>query len=102
MDVEKTVQFILEMQAQHAIAIQKLDEQMASHEGRMAALETSVTTVTDLVGRLAHAEIRLVERMEQLAGQMGDLGESQAHTDQRLNAMIDIVDKLIRRNGSPQ
>ena len=107
MDVEKTMQFILEMQAQHAIAIQKLDEQMARHEarfaqhdGRLTRLEASVATVTDLVGRLAQAEIRLVERMDRLAQEMERLGKSQAHTDRRLDALIDIVDKLIQRNGS--
>ena len=36
------------------------------HEERIAKLETSVATVTDLVGRLGQAEIRLVERMEKV------------------------------------
>lgn len=31
---------------------------------------------------------------------MDRLTESQAHTDQRLDALIDVVDKLVRRNGS--
>ena len=52
MDIEKTMQFIVEMQAQRAIAIQKLDEQMANYETRLANLEGSMATFTDLVGRL--------------------------------------------------
>jgi len=107
MNVEKTMQFILDMQAQLTASAQKHDERLsrlesvaAQHDERLTRLEASVATVTDLVGRLAQAEIRLVERMDRLAQEMERLGESQAYTDQRLNALIDIVDKLIQRNGS--
>ncbi len=96
------MQFILETQA-------RLEATASQHDERLARLETSLTTVsnslntvsdslntvTDLVGRLAQAEIRLVERMDRLA-------ESQAQTDQRLDILIDVVDKLVRRNGSPR
>jgi hypothetical protein len=51
-DIERTMQFILETQARLEASVEKHDEQIA--------------TVTDLVGRLAQAEIRLVERMEAL------------------------------------
>jgi hypothetical protein len=40
--------------------------------------------------------------MDQLAGRMDQLAESGTHTDQRLNALIDVVDKLISRNGHDQ
>lgn len=92
MDIERTMLFILEMQAKHAAAIQKHDEEIARNFGQIAELSRKVDTVTDLVGRVAQAEIRLVERMDKLA-------DSQSHTDQRLDALIDVVDKLIRRNG---
>ncbi len=92
MDVEKTMQFILETQAH-------LEAVAAQHDERLSRLEASVATVTDLVGRLAQAEIRLVERMDRLAQEMERLGKSQTHADQRLDALIDIVDKLTRRNG---
>ena len=93
MDVEKTMQFILETQARleasaagHAERLARLEAAMAQHEGRLAKLETYIATVTDLVGRLAQAEIHMVERMND--------------TDERLNALIDVVDKLIRRDGA--
>jgi len=102
MDIEKTMQFILDTQArleatasQHDERLAKLETSLARLETSVARLETSVSALTDLVGRLAQAEIRLVERMDRLA-------ESQAHTDQRLDILIDVVDKLVRRNGSPR
>ncbi|HEX5483135.1 MAG TPA: hypothetical protein VFZ08_10985 [Terriglobia bacterium] len=92
MDIERTMQFILDMQAKHSAAVQRHDEEIARNSEQIAELGRKIDTVTDLVGRLAQAEIRLVERMDELAG-------AQAHSDQRLDALIDVVDKLIRRNG---
>jgi uncharacterized coiled-coil protein SlyX len=95
MDIDKTMQFILDTQARLEATASQHDERLARLETSLARLETSVSTLTDLVGHLAQAEIRLVERMDRLA-------ESQAHTDQRLNILIDVVDKLVHRNGSPR
>lgn len=99
MDIEKTMQFILDMQAKHSAAVQRHDEQIARNSEQIAELGRKIDTVTDLVGRLAQAEIRLVERMNQLGERMDQLAGAQAHSDQRLDALIDVVDKLIRRNG---
>jgi uncharacterized coiled-coil protein SlyX len=88
--------FILDTQA-------RLEAMAGQHDERLAKLEVSVATVSDLVGRLAQAELRLAERMDQLTERVDRLVEEQAHTDQRLNSLIDVVDKLVRRNGgSPQ
>ncbi len=89
MDIEKTMEFILAVQA-------RLETSAQGHEERIAKLESSVATVTDLVGRLAQAEIRLVERMD--AG-FQELRELHADTQYKLNALIETVDKLVRRDG---
>jgi predicted nucleic acid-binding Zn-ribbon protein len=106
MDIEKTMQFILEVQARLEASAQAHDERLArleasaqGHEDRVAKLESSVATVTDLVGRLAQAEIRLAERMD--AG-FQQLREVQTSTEYKLNALIDTVDKLVRRDGHKQ
>jgi hypothetical protein len=96
MDIEKAMQFIL---AAHA----RLEASAQGHEERIAKVESSVATVTDLVGRLAQAEIRLVEHMEGMSERMDtgfrQIREVQSHTEYKLNALIDTVDKLVRRNG---
>lgn len=82
------MQFIVEHQAQLAARTDSLAERVKEHDDRLAKLETSVATVTDLVGRLAQAEIRLVERMDALA-------DVQKNTEERLNALIGVVEKYI-------
>ena len=103
MDIEKTMEFILAMQAKHEASVQKHDEQIAKnseqiakHDEQIARLESAVASLTDLVGRLAQTEIRLAERMT--AG-FQDLRELHANTESKLNALIDTVDKLVRHNG---
>lgn len=103
MDVEKTMEFILVTQARLEASAAAHDERLArleasaqGHEERIAKLEASVATVTDLVGRLAQAEIRLAEHMT--AG-FQELRELHANTEYKLNSLIDTVDKLVRRDG---
>ncbi len=96
MDIEKTMEFILAVQARLETSVQKHDEQIAKLESSVAKLESSVATVTDVVGRLAQSQIRLTERMD--AG-FQELRELHADTQYKLNALIETVDKLVRRNG---
>jgi Asp-tRNA(Asn)/Glu-tRNA(Gln) amidotransferase C subunit len=93
MDIERTMEFILRAQAKHEASIQKHDEEIAE-------LRSSIASVSDLVGRLAQAEIHLVERMERMTSGFQELREIQANTESKLNALIETVDKLIRKNGN--
>ena len=91
MDIEKTIQFILNTQA-------KIEVSAQGHEGRIAKLEASMAIASDLIGRLAQAEIRLAERMDQMVAGFQEVKEIQATGEYKLNALIDTVDKLIRRD----
>lgn len=73
------------------------EEQLTRIEASVAGLTAQVAGVTDLVGRLAQAELRRVERMDSLAGRMDALAESQARTDRRLDALIGVVDRRLRQ-----
>jgi hypothetical protein len=53
MDIAKTIQFILDTQAHLEATASQHDERLARLETSIATLGTSVSTVTDLVGRLA-------------------------------------------------
>ena len=92
MDIEKTIEFILGAQARLEASVQK-------HDVQIATLGSSVATLTDLVGRLAQAEIRLTERMERMAAGFQELRELQANTEYKLNVLIDTVDRLVHRDG---
>lgn len=106
MDLERAMQFILDAQAQQAATLQHHAETMQEHAEIMRAnakkldahtdalrdLDGRLATVTDLVGRLAQAELRLVADMRAA-------DERSKAADERLNALIEIVDQVIRRNG---
>ncbi|MGH9543543.1 MAG: hypothetical protein ACRD2H_16890 [Terriglobales bacterium] len=117
MDVERTMQFILDAQArqaaslqahaaflqEHAANLQKHDAVMQKHAATLQvhaeALrknDQQIATITDLFGRLAKAELRLVDDVRSLRR---DAEARMNALDERLNILIDTADKLIRRNG---
>jgi peptidoglycan hydrolase CwlO-like protein len=83
----------------------------ANSNAKIAALaDAQIQTqeaLVKLTGNVAEIAARMVElvgkvdelagRMDELAGTMDELAESQKHTDQRLDALIDIVRE--QRNG---
>ena len=64
MDLERTMQFIVEQQAQFWSSVQKHDEQIADMRAAAAKHDEQIATLTDLIGRVAKAEIRLTELMQ--------------------------------------
>lgn len=82
MEIEKTMQFILETQAYLGASVKKHDEQLArnaeqiaKNSEQIAKNSEQIAAVTGLVGRVAQAEIRLVERMEKVEGSQQKLFE---------------------------
>ena len=113
MDLEKTMQFIIEQQAQFSADIQQLKEidaalgkrmdqasqRMDRVEGGIASLLQaqfkqleSVNNVVDSVGRLSQAQQRTEENLDNLA-------QAQQRTEENLNSLIKIVDGVVRRNN---
>jgi chromosome segregation ATPase len=101
-EIERTIQFILQHEAQVFARIDRLSEASERHEKAIERHDNQISQLTDLVGRLAQAEIRLVERMDTLAERMDALAErmdamAAAHkeTDERLKALIVTVERYI-------
>jgi len=88
------IDFIVNNQAQFSADIQQLKELHKDAEKRMTKLE-------DVCLRLGNALVNLADRAVETTTsfdtKMAALAESQAHTDQRLSALIDIV--MADRNG---
>ena len=107
-EIQRTMEFILQQQAQFAANIQRLQEERFDDNSRFVRLEESFELLVRLAensdSRLDLANTR-VDRLESilennlttLGTRMQALAESQLHTDQRLNALIDIVRE--DRNG---
>ena len=101
-DIRKTMEFILEQQAQFAVNIQRLQEERARDNARLARLEESFLLLVQLAqttdSRLdriesttAAIESRIESTTATLESNMAALAAAQTHADERLSALIDIV-----------
>ena len=82
-DRQRTIDFILEQQAQFAVNIEALREAQARTDAAVGALATQVQNIA-----------RQQEHINEVVAVIAD---SQQHTDERLNALIDVVQQ--GRNG---
>ena len=103
-EIQKTMEFILEQQAQFAVNIQRLQEEQLRESPRVVRLEDSFQLLVQLAEtthtRLDTLESNMVQvgaNMVKLQANMAALAEAQAHSDARLSALIDIVRE--GRNG---
>lgn len=108
-EIRKTMEFILEQQAQFAANIQHLQEERAKDNPRLNRLEESFLLLVQLAqttdNRLdriesstAALELRIESSTAALESNMAALAAAQTHTDERLSALIDIVRE--GRNGN--
>jgi len=107
-EMQKTMQFILEQQAQFAINIQKLEEEQTKAAARMTQIEGAIVSVVSLIGKLTTAQEQLAEAQKQAGTKIAELAEAQKqtdeqlrHTDGRLSVLINMVERYFsdRRNG---
>lgn len=96
-DIQRQMDFIVNQQAQFSTDIQQLKELHAQAETRISRIENVVLT-------LGNHTITLTERVAEIATaqaiadtRIAELAEYQTHTEQKLNALIDIVRE--ERNG---
>ncbi|CAN5352602.1 hypothetical protein BH18ACI2_BH18ACI2_04410 [soil metagenome] len=110
-EMQKTMQFILEQQAQFTVGMQELKEAHAGSEKRITQLEGAMVGVVNMFGKLTEAQIRQAEAQKISDTKMAELAEAQKqtdeqmrHTDERLSALINVVERYFsdRRNGKPQ
>ena len=106
MDIEKTTQYLLEQQA-------RFDARQAEFEAYRAKFEKDVSTINDILLRVAAAQertneilVRAVEKHVELAEKHGELAEehkklSRLHesSETRLNALIAAVDRHIENHN---
>ncbi len=91
-NVESRMNFIIEQQAQFAAGIQLLKE-------RQADTLRLVEANTGMIHQLVDVTMSLAHHGEETDRRIRELADPGAHTDRRLDALIDIVNKLARRNG---
>ncbi len=99
MEVEKTIEFILEQQAQLVVRLDQLTEvhqRLAQNQLGLSEIQSRqqemINAVITVVGQLANEQRNFVQDLRELR-------EAQQQTQQNLNALIKVVDDLIRRDG---
>lgn len=76
-DMQKTMQFILEQQAQFAVNLQKTEERVARLEENMAEMARSQTHMNEVVAVMA---------------------DTHTHTEEKLDAFIGVLERYISSN----
>ncbi|HEU4594395.1 MAG TPA: hypothetical protein VFS10_04430 [Pyrinomonadaceae bacterium] len=95
-EIQRVMEFIIKQQESFAEGMEQMRELHAQAEGRISQLEVATVHLYNSMSELAKSQIALTEKMAVLAEAQAQLNESLAHTDQRVNALIDILDQ--RRN----
>jgi len=103
MDVERTIHFLLKNQARMDARMDakfaKADARFIKAEKRLDRLEQVVAQNNRIVSQLVRYGVSLRSNVRRIDRALADLAEKQAETDEKLNALIDIVDQSMRRNG---
>ena len=94
-ELQKMMEFVIQRQEVFA-------ENMDKAEKRMSRLERGFVAVFDLVNETAKLQKELTESQTELRAKHEELVEAQKNTDERLNVLINVVEKFIseKRNGS--
>jgi hypothetical protein len=95
MDVEKTMQFILEVQASTDIRLEKLAERTAALEAAQAVQAHHLNQFAELTATWAQ---RVEGRMDRLDANVSETTESVKALTENMNALIKVVDGLVRRD----
>jgi prophage DNA circulation protein len=92
-EIQRTMEFIIKQQESFSENMEQLRDAHAKGEARLSRLEAAFVNLYNTVAEIGKAQKELTEKVSELA-------ESQAHTDQRINVLIDILNE--GRNGKSQ
>ena len=85
-EIQKVMEFIIKQQESFAENMEQLRVSHVMAEERISQLETATVNLYNTTTELGKAQIELTLKMAELA-------EAQAHTEQRLNVVIDIIER---------
>jgi peptidoglycan hydrolase CwlO-like protein len=108
-EMERAITFVLEQQAQLNTSVDRLRETVSTMAEKVDLMAEKVDLMAGNIGRLAEKVDRNAEGITALLAiaemherEITENREAQARTDERLNALIDTVERYIseRRNGN--
>jgi hypothetical protein len=90
-EIQKLTEFIIKQQESFAESMGQMRDSHVRAEERISKLETAVVGLFSVVTDIGKAQKVLTESVTQLAEAQAQLTESLAHTDQRVNVLIDVI-----------
>ena len=91
-DIEGTIQFILESQARAEIRMEKYETRVDAHETRVDAMEKRLDRRMDAITKLLQQGMRLLiqtdTKLKELTRTQKELAQAQKETDRSLKAFI--------------
>jgi disulfide oxidoreductase YuzD len=94
-ETQKTMQFILQQQAQFAADIQQLRESQKESVEFQAEVVKAQQRGEERIIQLENVVLRLVSIVEKMADTQAHTYQSQSETDERLNNLITVVERFI-------
>lgn len=98
-EIQKVMEFIIKQQESFAEGMERMRMSQEMAEERISQLEAAAIHLYNAAAELnrSHADLNVAQR--NLTVKMTELAEAQAHTEQRLNVIIDIIEQ--GRGGTP-
>ena len=99
-ELRKIMEFIIKRQESFADGMERMRRSQEMAEERIGQLETAAIHLYNATAELNKSQTELNLAHRNLTAKMTELAEAQAHTDQRLSALIDIIAQ--GRGGTPE
>ncbi len=101
--IEKTIEFILNNQAQFTVDIQKIQEVHKEGEKRVNVLERVCLNLYNASVEQKDAIAEQTKNFNRLSADVKELREGQKETDERLNTVILMAERFFSgENGNPK
>jgi len=97
-EIERTMQFLLNQQAQFAVDIERLSVKTDRVTDGLIGLTSVVGHVTDAVGGLAAAQDRTDQQLRETSRKLEETSQKLEDADARLTEHLDIVIAMFERH----
>ena len=100
-EIQRTMEFIIKQQESFSENMELLREAQVNGESRISRLEGAFVSLFNTVSKLSDTVGELSGTVGELSKVQKGLTDSQARTDERLNTLINVVERYISngRNG---
>jgi uncharacterized protein YoxC len=99
-EIQRVMEFIIKQQESFAENMELMRESHVRAEERISKLEMAFVGLFSVVTDISKSQKEFADKVSNLADKVTELAEAQLHTDQRLNVVIDIIER--GQGGRPQ